>query len=135
MTMVGEKIRRTGYFMVDRLNGGHVTRHLKDIEATMTGQKDHGDALSELLRFAIARVPIYKDIEQPELRRFPVMTKRDFIEHLPEHQSAGFKQEELHWVSTSGTTGTPFKSSQNPDKRDRTIADLIYFHGVNGWSV
>lgn len=112
-----------------------MTRHLKDIEAKMAGRKDCLDVLPDLLKYAIEHVPFYKGIERPELQCFPVVNKKSFVDCLSDHQSPLFKEDELRWASTSGTIGMPFKSSQNLDKRNRTTADLIYFHRTNGWNV
>lgn len=133
--MLAEQVRRTGFFVVDQLKGGHVAKHCRDIKAKMAGEKDSLDVLTDILKYVIGNVPIYRNIEGPELHRFPVVSKKSFVDHLQEHQSSVFNEKDLRWVSTSGTIGMPFKSSQNPDKRNRTIADLIYFHSINGWDI
>lgn len=133
--MVGEQIRRAGFYLVDFLKGGHVTRHFKDISAKMANNRDNRDVLREILQYAIDHVPYYSNIDQPELHCFPVMKKSIYVNYFQDLQSGAFKEKDLHWVSTSGTIGMPFKSSQNTDKRNRTVADLIYFHQVNGWNI
>lgn len=42
-------------------------------------------------------------------------------------RSKEFKNEELHTMSTSGSTGTPLVMKQNKNKRLRVMAELIYF--------
>lgn len=57
------------------------------------------------------------------------------MNNLHEFQSKEYSNADLHWVSTSGSTGVPFKASQNIEKRKRTIADLIYVHKEHGWNL
>lgn len=134
-TMLGEWIRRTGFFALDVLKGGKVTSHYRDISNKMNGNKDCLAVLPNLLRYVKENVPYYRDIENPELHNFPVVKKSIIMEKYKDFQSREYIDTDLHWTSTSGSTGTPFKASQNLDKRKRTIAELIYFHRVNGWNL
>lgn len=132
--MLGELIRRAGFWTADFFRGSPVLKHYKDIRNKMTGNEESPDVLSNLLKYAKNNVPFYADIDEPVLVNFPIVKKSDFADHFDDLQSKDFSGKDLHWVSTSGTTGMPFTSSQNKDKRNRTIADLIYFHKANGWN-
>ena len=97
----------------------------------MQGNKDSGTELSDLLNYAKRNVPFYKRLEGSCLTDFPVITKQDILGNYDAFLSQEYiNSKDLHWVSTSGSTGTPFKACQNRDKRYRTIADLIYFHNM-----
>lgn len=57
------------------------------------------------------------------------------MENFDLFQSKEYIGSDLHWVSTSGSTGVPFKANQDSNKRNRNIADLIYVHSKNGWYI
>src|SRR5699024_9769306 len=78
-------------------------------------------------------VPFYYHVDEGHLSNFPVVNKKDIMKNYDEFQSKEYSENDLHWVSTSGSTGEPFKANQNTTKRNRTIADLIYIHQINNW--
>lgn len=133
--MLGEWIRRTGFFVLDILKGGKVIKHYKDIYDKMNGKKDCLDVLPDILKYAKNNIPYYSNIGRVELSSFPVVKKSDYMANYDAFQSREFIGTKLHWVSTSGSTGTPFKASQDANKRNRTIAELIYFHKINCWNL
>jgi phenylacetate-CoA ligase len=135
INMIGENIRKAGFYLTDFLKGSPVAQHYKDIDDKMNGRKDSLDVMPDLLKYVKANIPYYAYIDNLELLNFPVVKKSDMVADFDAFQSPEFAETDLHWVYTSGTTGMPFKASQNPDKRNRTIADLIYFHKLAGWDV
>lgn len=135
INMIGSWLRRTAYFLLDTLKGSKVTKHYRDIVSKMSGKKECFNELSELLRYSKENVPYYTKVKGSDLNDFPVVNKKDIMSKFEEFQSTIYSHTDLHWVSTSGSTGIPFKANQNSDKRNRTIADLIYFHRLNGWNL
>ena len=134
--MIGPLVRRLGFVTLDRLLGGDVMRHYKDIASNIEGQGESIDRLSNILRYAIKHVPYYRDINTSCLSCFPVVNKSVIMSNYDAFRSVEYRNDDaLHWVSTSGSTGIPFRASQNRDKRKRTIADLMYFHRINGWNI
>jgi len=91
--------------------------------------------LLKLFEYVKKNVPYYKNIEASKLNDFPIINKMEINEHFDDFQSKKFKNTKLHWVATSGSTGNPFRASQNKNKRKRNIADLLFFHGLNGWKL
>lgn len=96
-------------------------REIKKINQTK-GQAYTMEKLREIKAYAIAHTKFYADFSVND--PFPVMTKRDFIEHSTEISSDEVFADPLHTASTSGSTGTPFAVKQDRMKRSRTIADL-----------
>jgi len=77
-------VRRAGYFVLDRLTGGLVMNHLRDLEQWATGHDNYRNEfgrrrLQSLLHHAVDTVPYYTDLKngELELRRFPVVRKSD----------------------------------------------------------
>lgn len=93
----------------------------------MNEEKDSLNVLAGLLNYVKNNVPYYENVQGPELSNFSVISKRVIMDNYEHFKSREYKDTELHWVSTSGSTGIPFKAGQNSEKRNRTIADLLYF--------
>lgn len=133
--MIGEKLRNYGFWTLDLLRKGQVRKHYIDIVRKMNSEIDSSIELSNLLKYVKENVPYYSSIKENDLSSFPVISKSDIVANYDAFQSKEYINTDLHWVSTSGSTGTPFKASQDFRKRNRTIADLIYFHKINGWNL
>lgn len=133
--MLGAWFRRAGFFALDFVKGSNVINHYRDIESKMSGEKKCFNELPELLRYAKENVPYYAGIDRLELDNFPILKKNDIMANYNDFRSREYINMKLHWVSTSGSTGVPFKACQDNEKRNRTIADLIYFHKINGWNL
>ena len=131
--MSGSGFRSLGYFLLDYLKGSKIRKNLIDIDDKMNGRKDNLEELTDLLEYVKENVPYYYHVDETNLCHFPVINKNDIMADFDAFQSSKYSNAKLHWVSTSGSTGVPFKSNQNMEKRDRTIADLIYFHNKNNW--
>jgi phenylacetate-CoA ligase len=134
--MLSETMRRTGFFGLDLMKGGSVRQHYNDICKKNNGTRENHDELQQLLEYAQKNVAYYSELDGvTELSEFPIVNKRTIMENYDAFQSIEFIGTTLHWVSTSGSTGQPFKANQDASKRNRTIADLIYYHKINGWNL
>lgn len=134
--MVVRGFRSVGYFFLDFLKGSAIRKNIKDIECIMDGKKDNQTQLASILDYVIQNVPYYKNIKGNNINNFPVINKQTIKSNYDSLQSQEYtEKEDLHWVTTSGSTGEPFKANQNIEKRKRTIADLIYFHQENNWNL
>jgi len=130
--MLGAFVRSAGFWVLDFLTGCKKTRHYRDIEKN--SDRDAEKKLSELLCYAKEHVPYYRDVDARSLQNFPVMKKAYYRQQKPEEfYSDEFLGASLHTVYTSGSTGTPFQVVQDPDKRNRTVCDLICCHNSIGW--
>jgi len=67
-----------------------------------------------------------------DLDDFPVVDKAAYKQAYSAFQSSDYVEAQLHERKTSGSTGTPFSVGQDPRKRHRAIADLIYFNELAG---
>lgn len=127
--------RSLGYFTLDFLKGSKIRKNISDIKNKNNGKLDRLDELPNLLKYVKENIPYYQDVNATNLKDFPVINKSDIMNNFNDFQSKEYSDGDLHWVSTSGSTGVPFKASQNIEKRKRTIADLIYIHKENGWNL
>lgn len=135
--MLDAWIRNTCFWAIDRINsGGKVINHYNNIKEIIEGScKDNVQKLNTILQHAIDTVPFYENITKPVLEDFPVITKSTYKQEFNAFQSNDYLGHKLHTVRTSGSTGTPFTANQDMDKRNRNIADFIYFHRARGWEL
>ncbi|MDU4734937.1 MAG: hypothetical protein E6X95_12125 [Thomasclavelia ramosa] len=80
---------------------------------------------NKIKKYAIEHTVFYKNYSIED--EFPVMSKIDLINNSEIIQSNEIFQKDIHYTSTSGSTGVPFIVKQNRQKRLRTIADLKVF--------
>lgn len=134
--MIGAWIRRTGFWFLDLIKGRPIGKHYNNVKAIMEGQcEETNQPLTALLRHTIDTVPYYKNISEPVLAMFPVVNKTIYKQDIEAFHSTSYIDQELHKVTTSGSTGTPFEAVQDEDKQRRNFADLIYHHQIRGWEI
>lgn len=130
------------FWVIDALKGNGIKHHLKDIEHSFGVssfellQRKNAKLLNELLLLATKQTEFYKKYANfKSLEDFPVVNKAviknnfDQINILPNNTSGIIK------VSTSGSTGTPFRINQTQDKKTRNTADTLYFADLSGFKI
>jgi phenylacetate-CoA ligase len=133
-----EKIRLFLFWMLDFIKGSPVRTQFKSVSNTfqIDAQNDSEAKLSKILRHAINSTPFYKILaEDSLLTDFPVINKTVIRELLELFCSDKYNASELIPVVTSGSTGTPFKTYQDKNKKIRNYADTIYFAGIAGYKI
>lgn len=121
---------------------GSVRKQYDDIANALEGgfsEESVSAKLDDLLAHAETSVPYYKEIDvEPSgvsIGDFPVVDKlkikQDYVAFLSQAKDLG----KLHTMSTSGSTGTPFQILQDKRKRERVVAELIYFNKIAGLEV
>ena len=137
-----EKTRYTSFWLLDILKGGHVTKHFKDIVFlndhynSIESAKIRDRYLQSIIDHAVKTTSFYKSYKSElGLGHLPVINKTIIRENINSFISDKFDQNTLIPVVTSGSTGTPFKTYQDKNKRDRSKADTIYFAQKAGFKV
>ena len=138
--MFSEWIRSTVYWTLDALRGGCVKRHLNEITYLMNNpsliQEYHSKKLSELLTYATENVGFYKNYEKNvALSRLPVINKETIKDNYEKMKSPLYEGKHTFTLSTSGSTGTPFSIVQDDNKRNRVLAEMMYFWGKAGYKI
>lgn len=134
--MLGEWLRCKGFWMLDALKGSKVRKYAAEWDAIKNKHCGNPEALEALLKHTIATVPYYKEITAPEITRFPVVSKKEYQSDFEAFRSRDYlKEEELHKVFTSGSTGTPFMAYQDREKIRRHQAGLINLNRSIGWNL
>ena len=91
--------------------------------------------IQRLLSHAKATVPFYKDQKDTVLRNWPVVNKNTLRSNGDSVLSGMYKKENLISMSTSGSTGTPFTSWQDGNKKKHVNAETLYYNGQIGFSI
>lgn len=138
--MIGESLRKWGFWALDSLKGGEVRKHYKDIKSIIecndSKSKLPEKYLYELLNHAVNTTEYYSSYKgYKALRDFPIVDKNIIKENQERILSNEYIDKELHSMSTSGSTGTPFTIYQDINKRKRVLAEIIYFGRICGYKL
>lgn len=134
-------IRKKLFWTVDFLKGGRVSKYYKDvksIEDNFSSKKSKDKKkkyLRNILEHASKNVPYYNNITNISLENFPVIDKIVIRENFDKFQSKTHLEEKNHTVTTSGSTGNPFKVIQDKNKKARNTADTIYYAEKTGFEL
>jgi len=135
---IGGFIRRNLFWAKDRLfNNSMVRKQYDDIKEILEnyeiGRKRVEKYLLNLLNHAANTTEFYKEFKGKSLSQFPLVNKAIYKENYKLFMSDIFKNQDLHTMSTSGSTGTPFTVVQDKRKRSRVIAELKLFGELCGY--
>ncbi len=135
--------RYQAFWWMDRLKGGPVKSHYKDIVSRLdpknavAAQAAQAKALEALLQHAVNTIPFYKDKAGTplDLVNFPVVTKSTLVENTHAFKSSTYLSKPLTTRKTSGSTGTPFAIVHDGNKVQRNTADNLYFSMKAGYQI
>jgi phenylacetate-CoA ligase len=112
-------------------NDSLVLSQKKDLEFILRdpseGHRRTQAYLSNLLEHATSSTKHYRAWRGASLQQFPVVNKDSYRNAYDSFLSDHFRNEKLHSMSTSGSTGTPFSVVQDKRKRSRVVAELKVF--------
>jgi phenylacetate-CoA ligase len=133
-------MRSSVFWLTDRLKGGKIRNHYNDVRFLIenpftteaVSRKDQ--YLARILEHARETVPCYQSkSELSVLADFPVVNKEIIRSDADAYISSKYKKESLFGVTTSGSTGTPFKVFKDKGKLTRHHAENIYFSELAGF--
>ena len=137
-----EKGRKYGFFAVDALKGGYVRQALRELKKCDESDFDSDyvqalrtKRLSELLLHAKSTTPFYARVSADRLEDFPIIHKAMMKEDPEAFLSSACQDEKVFYMSTSGSTGTPFVVRQNGRKKKQVNAECIYYSRKLGYDI
>ena len=136
-----ERIRHTSFWAIDFLKKSPIKKHVNNIATinknpfTEKNKKQRAQYLSNILNHAATTTSYYNNSIANTLHDFPVIDKNSVIENFEAFTSERFKNVKLIEVSTSGSTGLPFKVLQDKNKKNRNTADTLYFSEKAGFKI
>jgi len=135
-------LRRKMFWYMDTLKGSPIKDYYQEIGGIQDTPLDSESIkakeknLKKLLNHTVSSTSFYKDFrEYRSLHDFPVINKKMIQDNFELFKSDKFKTDTLFKVSTSGSTGVPFKLYHNKDKRRRNTADVLFFSEKSGYSI
>ena len=116
------------FWLKDKITGGTIKKVYKELERDYENFNidKQQEKLAKLLKYAKDNCDFYNNYEL-NIEQFPVINKqiiKDNFEKIFVHK---FNKNDLHKMSTSGSTGTPFTVYQNSEKRKAILAEVIFF--------
>jgi phenylacetate-CoA ligase len=142
MVHILEKVRKLGFWIVDAFWGGKIRRHYKDIAFILENYSSESSRLrrekhlENLLFHATTTTEFYKPVRNyTSLNDFPVINKRTIRENLNEIRSEKYWSGNNYRMDTSGSSGTPFTTYHDANKRSRNTADTIYLQKKAGFEL
>jgi phenylacetate-CoA ligase len=139
-----EQMRSVAFWWLDTVRGSQIKRAYDEIKrfyemdsSSKELEEYHNKALKKLIKHATTTTEFYKkyDTLGYDLSKFPVINKNIIKENQESFLSSKYKDKKLIQMSTSGSTGTPFVSYQNIEKKRRVNAETIFFNGKAGYRV
>ena len=137
-----EIIRNKTFWFIDYLHGGNIKKNLKileRLEGSSISEEEvvtfQSEKLQEILEHASKTVPFYSTIKSNEIKDWPIVDKLLIRNNYEKFLSSKYKKDELIVMSTSGSTGTPFNSYQDIEKKRSVNAETIFYNGLIGYTV
>lgn len=142
MKRLAEQLRKRLFWIFDTLKGSPTRTHYTDIANILENfespesEKRRKALLANLLQHACETTPFYSQYGPLEkLQDFPVVDKMTIRDNFEAFQSRTYANGPKQEVSTSGSSGTPFRIYQNTDKVMRNRADTLYFQKIAGYEL
>lgn len=133
-----QTLRNYLFWSLDFLKGGNIKKHYNEVYTAIQHPQNSNSEinLSIILSHSILSTKYYQSLSLgSNLEKFPVINKTIIRESFDLFLSDKFNISELIPVVTSGSTGTPFKTYQDKNKKNRNYADTIYFAGIAGYKI
>lgn len=137
-----EHMRNSAFWLIDGLKGRKVKNALNLLNKCENGQWDEkqieeyqNEQVSKLLNHAKNTVPFYKNQEEMNLKKWPVVNKNILRENAGNILSNKYEKDKLIEMSTSGSTGTPFASLQDINKKKHVNAETLFYNGKIGYLI
>ena len=141
MTLL-EVLRNQFFWGIDYLKGGYVRRAYNLLDNCESGKWTESEIteyqkkqLVFLLQHAKTTVPYYMEQKSFDINKWPVVSKFIIKENQDKFFSTKYKKEDLIVMSTSGSTGTPFRCYQNIEKKRHVNAEVLYYNGQTGYKI
>jgi phenylacetate-CoA ligase len=137
-----ETLRYFIFWQIDYLKKSQIGNHYREIEFLLNNSDSNKvkeiqeKLLDSLLNHAVSTTKFYNEfIRFSGLESFPVINKSIIRNSLDSFRSDKFKLASLLPLVTSGSTGTPFMTYHDKNKRLRNSADTIYFAHKAGYEI
>jgi phenylacetate-CoA ligase len=136
------RLRFTVFWLLDTLKGSHLKKELNAVKETLELksfseiQEKNKSVLKNLLDTVVKESKFYESYSgYTSLDDFPVINKIIVKQNLDTLNIIPATSPDLLEVTSSGSTGTPFKIYKTKRKVLRSRADLLYFVSLVGYTI
>lgn len=138
-----EYLRAKAFWGIDALKGGKIKKYFNLLNS-IEGETDYSNSklteyqnnkINQLLEHCVKTVPAYAGLSTDSLTSWPIINKMTLKEGGDKYLSTLYNKDELIPMSTSGSTGTPFTSWQNEDKKRHVNAEVLFYNGRIGYKI
>lgn len=132
-------MRRQMFYIIDKyFRKGVISNHLEDLKQFDNLKADRflleqDSRLKEITEYASKNCEFYKDFHH--FTEFPVINKQIVKSQEENFRSKKYPLNKLFPVTTSGSTGIPFKVYQDEIKIKRNTADTIHFAEIANYHI
>lgn len=138
-----EFLRNRIFWMIDSLSGGgKISKNLSLLRMVEDGKMSEDEVFGyqmeqvrKLLLHCQQTVPAYRAMLSTDISSWPVVNKSVLKKGGDKYRSSAFAGEKLYEMSTSGSTGTPFTSYQDFDKKKHVNAEVLFYNGKINYKV
>lgn len=137
-----ETLRNKSFWLIDFLKGGKYKKNYTDIKyindnyLNFEVKQRRNILLQKILNHTVSTTNYYSNLNiNSILDKFPVVNKNIIREDFEGFESKLYKNKVNYKVATSGSTGTPFTTYLNNDKKIRNSTDTIYFAEKAGFKL
>lgn len=135
------KLRYNLFWFVDCFKNNNVKRNYSEIK--FINENYNSEFVQEklvlfrdkLLQHAFESTKFYEKYIGAKFTNLPVINKNIIRDNFSAFESEIYRRKQRFKVSTSGSTGTPFVTYLNKNKRLRNSADTIYFAEQSGFKI
>ena len=136
---MAKNLRNTVFWALDFLKGNPIRNHLREIQEINDSEpeqilKYQDRKISDIVSYSKQFVPYYRDSKFEKFDDFPIVNKSIYKDNLEAFLSERYTKESMIRVVTSGSTGTPFVSYQDKNKKNRNTSDAIFFAKLAGYN-
>ena len=137
-----EFLRNQAFWIMDLLRGAQVKKAYDLLDNCESGKWTESEIaeyqekqLTFLLQHVKTTVPYYMEKPYSDISNWPVVSKTIIKDNQDKFISTRYKKEDLIVMSTSGSTGTPFRCYQNIEKKRHVNAEVLYYNGQTGYKI
>jgi phenylacetate-CoA ligase len=134
-------LRKTFFYFLDKIKGNPVLEHLRQIQMINDSEDIHlmdnyqANQLNIILTESTRNTLFYKKYNPDDITNFPVINKSIIKANENLFISEKYDKKKLIRNVTSGSTGTPFPSYRDINKKNRNTADVLYFGKQAGFEI
>ncbi|MDM1454775.1 hypothetical protein [Myroides odoratimimus] len=136
-----KNVRYYIFWILDYLKGQSIRKEYKEIEKCFYDKEfknlTQNKNLKSILDYSVNFTAYYKKFDSNNILSFPIINKKNILDNYDLFFSSDYNLNDssLRVMSTSGSSGVPFRIYQNQEKIKRNSADLLFFYNLGNYNI